>query len=147
VKSSKVSNLSKILRAAGAPLICLAYTLSAHAEPPPSPVNIELKTDFQYQSDKKAFQTKTTTFIPANSHHWIALTKSINGVVVLGRVSNNENKAVKIEYILVNTEKDNAVISAPVIIANLEQRADLKVDGKSEIIQISALAHETTRTK
>lgn len=71
---------------------------------------------------------------------WTTLTEPKNGVALLGRVVKSDKETLQFEYIVVDTTKNNVVISTPAIIAKLGEKAEITVGTETEKVAISLLA-------
>ena len=114
----------------------------------PKQTGFKIETAFDYRNSGKKI-TSQSTFILAKDHNtWTTLTEPKSGVALLGRVVKSEEKSLHFEYIVVDTTKNNAVISTPAIIANLGEKAEITVGSNAdqEKVAISLLATETEYT-
>lgn len=108
----------------------------------------KIETNFDYQNSGKEIKSQSTFILAKDNKIWTSLTEPKNGVALLGRVVKSDKKSLHFEYIVIDTTKNNAVISTPAIIANLGEKAEITVGSNSdqEKVAISLLATETEYT-
>jgi type II secretory pathway component GspD/PulD (secretin) len=100
-----------------------------------------IKTEFNYQGKNKGAKSESSFVLDSSNKSWTTLATPKDGIALLGRVASNDTKFLEMEYIVVDTNEKNAVISTPAIRAKLGEVARIKV-GSSELesVQVSLLA-------
>lgn len=108
----------------------------------------KVETTFDYHNSGKEIKSQSTFILAKENKTWTTLIEPKSGVALLGRVVKSDKKSLHFEYIVVDTTKNNAVISTPAIIANLGEKAEITVGSNAEQdkVAISLLATETEYT-
>src|SRR4051812_20843169 len=84
-----------------------------------------LKTAFEYQSLGLTQKSETTSVLDANNKGWTTLVPPKDGVTLLGRLTQGENKTVDVEYMVIDTKKLNPLVSTSSVKAKFGQAAKL----------------------
>ncbi len=103
----------------------------------------KIETQFEYSNNDKSMTSKGEFILAENNKSWTTLTEPKNGVALLGRVAKSDKTGLRFEYIVVDTTKNNAVISTPMIITKMGQKAEVTMSTETEKIVISLLATPT----
>jgi hypothetical protein len=92
--------------------------------------SVAIKTEFEYVAGaSKRVKADRTVFIRTDSHDWVGLTKSQSGVALLGRIVGKGPGLVKVEYLIVDTSRDEeAVLAPPVLDALIGQKLQVNLD-------------------
>jgi hypothetical protein len=107
-----------------------------------------VKTAFEYQAKNKTSKSESTFILDAKNKGWTTLTEPKDGIALLGRVTSSDAKSLQMEYIVVDTNQKNAVISTPAIQALLGKAANIEVgQPNGEKVRVSLLAEPTKYMK
>lgn len=103
----------------------------------------KMETQFNYSNNEVKVASKSSIILDENNKTWNTLTEPKKGVALLGRIVKSDKTTLQLEYIIVNTTKNNAVVSTPAIIAILGEKAEINVGTNHETVVISLLATPT----
>ncbi|OFZ53401.1 MAG: hypothetical protein A2428_10035 [Bdellovibrionales bacterium RIFOXYC1_FULL_54_43] len=103
-----------------------------------------IQTELAYESNSKEIKTGKEFILPESNRTWTPLTTPKDGVTLLGRLTEVKPDTIKMEYILVDTRTDNAVISTPAIIAPLNEKAEIGMNSDKSKVSVSLKAKRTT---
>ena len=106
-----------------------------------------IKTVFDYQAKEKTSKSEATLILDAKNKTWTTLLPPKNGIALLGRLAESDSKSIQMEYIVVDTNQNNAVISTPRITALLGETASIELGTSGEKVMVSLLATATTYKK
>jgi hypothetical protein len=101
---------------------------------------ITVKTTFQYQNKNKSAATESTLVVDPDSKTWMTVAPPKDGIALLARIAESDSKTVQLEYIVVDTQQANAVVSAPQLKVNLGEAAKIEVAGRDDLVQLTLLA-------
>ena len=101
---------------------------------------LKIDTTFAYHSKVQNFKTSGSFVLVENYKGWTTLIPPKEGIALLGKVANRRADTVELEYIVIDTSKNFAVISTPGIVTRLDSKAEMTVAGDNEEIQVSLLA-------
>lgn len=104
---------------------------------------LKVDTQFSYSENGKKQSTKSTMIIAADNKTWNTLTEPKEGVALLGRVTQVDQNSIQMEYIVVDTKKNNAVISTPMMIAKPGQTSEITIGESTDQIAITFLGTPT----
>lgn len=122
----------------------LLFSVSAFSAESAKQTGYLVKTVFEYQDKNKTSKSESSFIIDAKNNAWTTLTEPKDGIALLGRVATSDSDSLRMEYIVVDTNQKNAVISTPAIYAVLGEPAKIEVgesDGKK--VSVSILAKPT----
>ena len=103
-----------------------------------------LKTIFEYKANNKITKSESSFILDAKNKTWTTLTPPKDGITLLGRMMDSNAKSIGFEYIVVNTNEKNSVISTPQMIARIGENATLEMNiPNKEKISISLMASPT----
>ena len=102
-----------------------------------------IQTELKYQTDGKSVSTTKEFVLSRDSKAWVNLVTPEKGVTLLGRLVQDTGKAFKVEYIVIDTAREDAVVTIPSMHATLGEKAKVKIDAKDLKVSISLLAKET----
>jgi type II secretory pathway component GspD/PulD (secretin) len=103
----------------------------------------KVETQFNYSKNGEKIASNSSFILAENNKTWNTLAEPKNGVALLGRIVKSDKATLQLEYIVVDTTKNNAVISTPAIIAKLGEKAEITVGTDTETVAISLLATAT----
>jgi hypothetical protein len=103
----------------------------------------KVETHFDYSNNGKKIASKNSFILAEDNKTWNTLAEPKNGVALLGRIVKSDKTTLQLEYIVVDTTKNNAVISTPAIIAKWGKKAELTIEAGAETVAISLLATPT----
>jgi len=106
-----------------------------------------IKTAFEYQAKKTTFKSEATFILDEKNKAWTTLIPPKDGIALLGRLIGSDARSIHMEYIVVNTNQKNAVISTPGINANLGETASIEIGTDSDKVIVGLLATPTTYKK
>ncbi len=102
-----------------------------------------LKTNFEYASKERSVKTEKRIFLADRDNKWINLTKPRDGIVLLGRMLQHDQAVLEMEYMIIDTNKDNAVLATPAIKTQIGKRSIINLDRPSEKITLSFVSKTT----
>lgn len=106
-----------------------------------------IQTTFEYQAKNRISKSDSTFILDAKNRAWTALTEPNDGVALLGRVTSSDSKSLQMEYLVVDTNQKNAVISTPAIHTLLGEAAKIEVgQSNGDTIRVSLIAESTAYT-
>lgn len=70
-----------------------------------------------------------------------------NGVTLLGRIVSAKKKSLHLEYMVVDSTRDNVVIDSPALIALIGEKAQVEMTGEKEKVSVSLLANPAVYTE
>jgi hypothetical protein len=107
-----------------------------------------LKTAFEYQTGEKTTKTENTSVLDANYKGWTTLVPPKDGVTLLGKLIENENKTVQVEYMVIDTNRPNALVSTPSVIARPGEAAHIEsVDSRGQRVSVQLIATPANTAK
>lgn len=102
-----------------------------------------LKTSFEYKTDERSVRTEKRVFLADRDTKWLNLTRPRDGIVLLGRMVGHDATNLEMEFLIINTNKDDAVLATPIIKTPLGQKAMINMDRPSEKITLSLISKST----
>jgi hypothetical protein len=105
-----------------------------------------IKTQFQYSDAKKKIDTQKTFMLDEKSTTWNTMADPKDGIALLGRLVKSEKDALQFEYIVVDTTRDNSIISTPVMITKPGVEAKISLGSEKEKVTIALKATPTDYT-
>ena len=96
----------------------------------------KIETEFSYSQNGHTTHSKSEFILAKETKTWTTLTKPKDGVVLLARIVSQKEPSIGLEYIVVDTKQENAVVSTPMILATLGERSEISVgmtDTNSEV--------------
>jgi hypothetical protein len=107
-----------------------------------------LKTAFEYQTGDKTTKAENTSVLDANYKGWTTLVPVKDGVTLLGKLIENENKTVQVEYMVIDTNRPNALVSTPTVTARPGESAKIEsVDSRGQRVSVQLVATPANTTK
>ena len=97
-----------------------------------------------YKTEAGTIETSRKIILPATNNSWTPLTTPKNGVMLIGKLVKAEDDIVQMEYIVVDTRKESAVVSTPTIATRLGKQTEASTENAKTKITISLLATKTT---
>lgn len=113
--------------------------------PSPKPASLQdslvIKTELDYSSLGKKVRTERMVFVTEENKDWLNLTRPRDGVVVLGHLLERGTGKIKMEYIIVDTgREEDPVISPPPVESVVGQKTLINLDGAHEKISVTLSA-------
>lgn len=99
-----------------------------------------LKTSFEYKTKKRTVRSEKRVFLADRNSQWLNLTHPREGIVLLGRMLEHDAKKIKMEYLVIDTNKENAVLATPVIETPLGKKSIINLDSPREKITLSLIS-------
>lgn len=94
--------------------------------------SLVIHTEFDYTGPKRRVRTDRSVFLTEEHRDWVNLTHPRDGVAVLGRLLDRDPKQVKLEYLIIDTSReDEGLINPPVLLAPIGQKLLVNLDGQS----------------
>ncbi len=103
-----------------------------------------LKTELSYEAGSQKVDTSSVVVLAAANNAWTQLSASKEGVLLLGRLVDLKGKNIHMEYLLLDTRRENKVVSTPAIIATLGQKATFEARDGKEKVTVSLTATKKT---
>ena len=112
----------------------------------PKKIGYLIKSDLVFASAGKEIKTQGEYILPEDKKQWTSLVEAKNGVTLLGKLVSVEKDIIRLDYIVVDTRKSNAVVSMPSMIVKLGEAAEIATEQNSEKIKVQILAKKTEFT-
>lgn len=122
----------------------ITHSASAAQSKKASEPGFLIQTELAYESNSHEIKTGKELILPESNRTWTPLTTPKDGVTLLGRLAEVRPDTIKMEYILVDTRIESAVISTPAIIARLNEKAEIGMNSDKSKVSVSLKAKRTT---
>jgi hypothetical protein len=106
-----------------------------------------LKTAFEYQSGDKTTKTESASVLDANYKGWTTLVPPKDGVTLLGKLVENENKTIQVEYMVIDTNRPNALVSSPSVVAKVGESATIESQDNRGRVSVQMVATPAAQAK
>lgn len=103
-----------------------------------------ITTSFEYQIANKTTKSESTIILDMeNPQRWNTLVPPRNGVSLLGKLVAIEGDSLTMEYLVVDANRGDAIISSPSIVATVGKEATTETASKSERVLVGIKAIPT----
>lgn len=106
---------------------------------PPSQDGLRVTTELEFQTGGRTIRTERTVYLPRNSESWHQVTKPREGILLLGRIHSSGADSAVLEYLIIDANRDDFVLSAPKFKAKLNERAQMMLESSKDQIRIQVL--------
>ncbi len=107
-----------------------------------------LKTAFEYQTADKITKAETTQMLDSNYKGWTTLIPPKDGVTLLGKLAEGENKTINVEYMVIDTNRPNALVSSPSVVARIGESARIETaDSRGQRVSVQLIATPANTSK
>ncbi len=87
--------------------------------------NVTIATNFQLKTAKSTIDTSGTMIIDPTKPQWVTLVPPKEGVALLGRIAKLKGKIATLEFMVVDTNKTEALQSSATIVTALGKQAEI----------------------
>lgn len=102
-----------------------------------------IATEFDFSNGAKKVKAERSLLVAEDSRSWQSLTKARDGILLLGRVVSADAAGITLEYLVLDTNRDDFVLSTPTMILKFGQKATMTLDNSRDRISITVLATPT----
>jgi hypothetical protein len=107
-----------------------------------------LKTAFEYQTADKTTKTETTSMLDSSYKGWTTLVPPKDGVTLLGKLAEGENKTLNVEYMVIDTNRQNTIVSTSSVIAKIGESAKIETaDSRGQRVSVQLVATPANTAK
>lgn len=99
-----------------------------------------LKTSFEYKTNENSVKTEKRVFLADRESKWVNLSHPRDGVVLLGRMLKHDQANLEMEYLIVDTNRTDAVLTTPSITTPIGKKSIINLDRPSEKITLSLIS-------
>ena len=98
-----------------------------------------IEANFKYEAAKKRLTTRRKVFLDRGQHTWFNLTLPKEGVLLLARMITRDETKVSMEYLIIDTDRADAILSTEAINTPLNEPTTITIDRSGEKISLSIL--------
>ena len=94
-----------------------------------------IKSELIYTVNGAEMKSHRELILSNKNRSWNTLVNAKDGIALLGKILRSDHKSIQVEYLLVDTNQANAVITTPSIMALLGEKTE--ISAKSDVLEFT----------